>query len=180
METIWKDIPGYEGLYQASTTGDIKSIHCASWVTNNGALKVCKPKLMKFYTDRDGYKRIGLTKDSKQTTYTVHSVILKTFVGKHPEYNHVNHLNGDRGDNRLDNLEWVSPAHNVDHAMKYGLFDHRGTKNNFNKLSEMDVIAIRLFDTYRLSRRFELADRFNISRTTISNICNGTHWKWLK
>jgi hypothetical protein len=104
MITIWKDIPEYEGLYQASIFGDIRS-------TKHN-------KLLRPFNGGKGYLKIKLYKDSKKSMYRLHRIILITFAGYPPTSKHqVNHKNGNKKDNNINNLEWVTCSENIKHAI---------------------------------------------------------------
>lgn len=103
--SIWKKIKGYEDLYEVSTLGEIKSFHNA----NEKEIKCTIHK-------RNGYCYFQLSKDGKKKTMRLHKVVLSTFVGDKNEI--INHKNGDKTDNRLDNLEYVSNRENSCHYWK--------------------------------------------------------------
>lgn len=124
MEEIWKDIPNYEGLYQASNLGNIKSLICH----NNAKYKIMKGRGNNYKTG----KRVGLWKDGKPKDWLVARLVAITFLGKPKgNINTVNHINGDRMDNRIENLEWLTRGDNIRHAFNTGL---------------MPTINVRLFN----------------------------------
>jgi hypothetical protein len=106
---IYKDIVGYEGIYKASTKGNIKSI-----IKRNG-LDV----ILKHGIDRGGYCIVTLCKDKKHSTKTVHRLIALTFLEETDIQ--VNHKDGNKQNNNIENLEFVSAKQNINHAIKNGL-----------------------------------------------------------
>ena len=169
-QEIWKDIVGYEGLYQVSNLGRVKS------------LKKYKPLIMKQNLDNTGYYMVGIRKDNKQTRYLVHRLVAQAFVLNNNNKPHVNHINGVKTDNRSINLEWVTHSENVKHAYDMSLTSKRcGENNTFHKLTEKDVIFIRQnFKPYSKDfNRKTFAKMFNISVANIKSILAGRLWKHL-
>lgn len=105
MKEIWKDIPWYECLYQASTDWNIKS------------LKFWKEKILKPWNNWSWYLKVNLSKNKKVKIYSVHRLILLTF--KWPSKLDVNHINWDKSDNRLENLEYCTKSENMKHTFIY-------------------------------------------------------------
>jgi hypothetical protein len=95
MKEIWKDISGYVGLYAVSNWGRIKSIYYGKEI-------ILKPRI----NCRDGYCYINLWKNKKAKTHRIHRIVLKIFVGPCPSGMECRHLDGNRENNRLDNLRW--------------------------------------------------------------------------
>lgn len=115
---IWKDIPDYEGIYQASNYGRIRTAPNKTTFTEMHGVRHWKSRIMKgrgdFYTTG---KRVGLWKNGKVKDWLVARLVAITFLGKPTkEANTVNHINGNRLDNRIENLEWLSLGDNVRHA----------------------------------------------------------------
>lgn len=113
LTEIWKDIPSYEGYYQASTLGHIRSsdrlIHKKE--NRRGTLidvsQPLKGRILKPSLGTHGYLGVGLSKNGKRETHTVHSLISRTFLEKPEGKYEVSHKNGNRLDNRLSNLQWL-------------------------------------------------------------------------
>lgn len=118
---VWKDIPQYEGLYQANENGEIRSL---PRIVNN---IVCKGKILKQYINKkNGYCYVGLSKNGKQMTKRVHCLIMQTFlpVNKKDGYDKnftINHIDGDKTNNNLSNLEWCTQSENQIQAYKMGI-----------------------------------------------------------
>jgi hypothetical protein len=126
MEEIWKDIPGYEGKYQASTEGRIKSLkryskeYSGSNPHNPGRTTIPE-RIMKGSPDQDGYLDVALTDgEGYQRTFRVHRLIALTFLPNPDNLPQVDHLNCIKDDNRVANLEWVSCKENIQRAWKAG------------------------------------------------------------
>lgn len=111
MSEIWKDIKGYEGLYQASNLGRIKSLRNYHQTG----------RILKTFKRPNGYLIVTLCNRGKQTTKSVHRLVAETFIEKESNKDQVNHKNGNKEDNRVDNLEWCTCKENINHAWENGL-----------------------------------------------------------
>lgn len=122
MEEIWKDIPGYEGLYQASNLGNIKSL----WFYSNMQKKRYKrEKILKQKKDKYNSYRVELWNNKEHKTWLVHRLIGITFLGIPEENMTINHKDGNRLNNKVNNLEWLSLADNIRHAFRTNLMSYQ-------------------------------------------------------
>lgn len=106
---IWKDVVGHEGLYQVSNLGRVKSL------PRNGTIlteKIIKPHLLK-----SGYLQVELSKNNKMHGYRVHRLVAESFVLNPEQKECVNHIDGDKTNNKVENLEWVTRSENQLHAI---------------------------------------------------------------
>ena len=106
MNEIWKPVNGYEGLYEVSNLGNVRSIR-----TN----RTMKLQLHK------GYLKVGLYKQRTLKQFSVHRLVASAFIPNPKSKPEVNHLDGDKTNNRADNLEWCTPCENANHALAMGL-----------------------------------------------------------
>lgn len=145
MEEIWKDIKGYEGLYQISNLGNVKALEKQCW--NGGAWWTMKEKLLKPTKTNYGYFMISLYKGGKRCRkkFLVHRLVADEFIPNIDSKPYINHLNHIRTDNRLENLEWITQRENCSHAKLAS-----GNKTGYN-----NVIREPRNDTYRFSIRVE-------------------------
>lgn len=164
----WADVPDYEGLYQVSTNGQVKRL--------GGTLRCKYDRILKQSRRPDGYMNVALSKDGKSISHLVHRLVCWAFIGKQGDY-WVNHKNGDKSDNQLSNLEYVTPSENNQHAYDIGLRRKLYGENNPNStISDEDAYLIDI--AYRHAR-LELggiggiAQAFGVSRTTVSDIIHG-------
>ena len=166
---IAKDIPGYEGLYMALSDGRIWS--CASRVYLTPT------------TDQKGYKSVKLYKDGEWKQQKVHRIILSEFVPQPKEKDQVNHIDGVKANNSLDNLEWVTGKENMRHAFDNGLEKgKRGENHNMAKLKTEDVVAIRklyasgITQTGKRYTQRQLAKMYGVRQATIWGILHRENW----
>lgn len=115
MEELWKDIKGYEGLYQCSSWGNIRSLdRYIPW--RNGYKQFRKGQIIKPKQNKNGYLQFALNKNGQRKMVYVHIIIAKTFLDPNIISETVNHKDGNKLNNRIDNLEWCSYSENNKHA----------------------------------------------------------------
>ena len=140
MAEIWKDIEGYEGLYQVSNLGRVKSLDRIV-ITNNrwGGLteRNLKSRILKQTTDSLGrYLMVILSKDGVVKTKLVHRLVAKSFIQRDAIKFEVNHIDGNKRNNRLDNLEYCTRTENIKHAVETGLIENQCKIRRYVKISK--------------------------------------------
>lgn len=154
-------IKGYEGLYAITKRGEV-------WSQYKGAYLV--PVRTKF-----GYFRVDLHKEGKGTLFLIHRLVLIAYVGLDLERPQCNHIDGNKGNNCLDNLEWSTRSENQQHAIRTGLREGvKGEQNHLSLLSEDDVLSIR--GNKDLSQK-ELALKYGVDPSNISKILGNITWR---
>lgn len=163
---IWKDIQGYEGHYKVSNLGNVVSV------------KKGYPVLMKLQNHSSGYKQVKLCKPNKILIERVHRLVASAFIPNHDKKTQVNHINGIKCDNRVDNLEWSTPQENTRHAFRTGLANVYGENHHHSKLSDKEAeYIIKNYKSYTLK---QLSNKFGVSDACIRDIIKGRRRKTLK
>ena len=117
MEEIWKDIEGYQGIYQVSNLGRVKSLY-RQFLEPSGRKHTCPEKILKQTLNMHGYFKVDLYKNRKHKVKTIHGLVATYFVKKSDDKkNEINHINKIRTDNRIENLEWVTSRDNIIHSL---------------------------------------------------------------
>ena len=174
MKEIWKDINGYEGIYQISNFGRVKSLERKIPLNHHPIfMSVLQEKILKPGLCR-GYRRVTLSKNKQKEQFQVHRLVLEAFSESCPDGFEANHKNFNRADNRIENLEWVTRSENLKHCFRHGRNNQKGSKNGYAKLSESEVLKIREIGSSM--KRAELANMFMVSQPSISDIINRNTW----
>ena len=189
---LWKDIPNYEGLYMASNLGRIKSLDRKRKNKKKGYTTITLyGRLLKSAIDRDGYLNVVLCNDNGHKTYKVHQLIAITFIDNINRYPEVHHKNNIRNDNRLNNLEWTT--NKINQFYKCKTYPKLKTKRktdrrsslvcSISKASKINVEKAKeiriLYDTQKYTHQ-QLADKFNVTCSHITNIINYKSWKYVE
>lgn len=128
MEEIWKDVIGYEGLYQVSNLGRVKSLGSDKW--HKG--KILKPS----FDSKGNYLFVGLHKEGKTTQRNIHRLVAETFVNNQNHLPCVNHINEIKIDNRASNLEWCTVEYNSNYGnAKQNMIESRRRNNDQEKIN---------------------------------------------
>ena len=177
MKEIWKDIKGYEKIYQISNLGRVKRLSYWHKVgLKNVSITYRTERILKQSCDSNGYKQVCLTKNSKKKSHSIHKIMAIVFIPNSENKKQVNHINGIKTDNNIENLEWCTYHENLKHAMKNGL-RATGERHGATNLLNKDVIKIReLFEAKKYSIK-ELAKKYNIAYSTMHQIINKKYWK---
>ena len=116
---IWKDIKGYEGLYQVSNIGRVRSVD--RYVNHIGCKVIRKGKILRPATDTSGYHGVILSKNNIAKRYKVSRLVASAFIPNPQNKEQVNHIDGNKLNNNVVNLEWCTASENIEHAYKNGL-----------------------------------------------------------
>jgi len=182
-EEVWKDVKGYEGIYKVSNFGRVKSLD-REIAPNNRAPYWRKGKICKQSKSNLGYMTVGFTVNNVKVNKYVHRLVAEAFITNVNNYPQVNHIDCDKTNNRINNLEWCTNSQNQIHASKNGLNKlhlHRvaysGEENGRSLLTKEQVLEIKKkYIPYKYSAK-KLAKEYKVSESCITHILNNTSWK---
>lgn len=174
---IWKDIPNFIGLYQISNFGRIRS------VKKNKSQKMAffiKERILKQMLAPQGYYKVDLYKNHKRNSKYVHRLLMESFIDNPENKPQINHINGIKTDNRIENLEWCTRSNNIKHAWTTKLnlgYKKDGELNPNASLTNFMAKNIRLsYFTGELTR-VQLSKKYNVSVKCISDVINYKTYK---
>lgn len=176
MNEQWRDIPGWEGWYQVSSHGNVRSLPRVM-VRKDRRLCMARGRQLALI-NKGPYKRVNLYRIGAYESPLVHSLVARAFLPNPECKPQVNHINGVQWDNRVDNLEWATSSENMSHASRCGLLGTVGESSHFAKLSAAQVVEIRAQFAGGISQR-AIARDFGISQSQVSRIASGRDWKSL-
>lgn len=152
---IWKDIAGYEGLYQVSNLGRVKSLPREKW--NGKAFHFTNEKIMTPVPNRDGYLNVCLIKDRFNKQFRIHRLVAEAFISNPKNKPCVDHINTIRNDNRVENLRWVTVKENMNNSLTkkkisevftgenhplYGKKHSEEAKKKMSEAKSIDVVCV--------------------------------------
>lgn len=168
VKEIWKDVAGYEGSYQVSNLGRVKSLP---------RFQVKREIILSDGKDSGGYRIVGLSKNGESKTFTVHRLVAIAFIPNPLSKPTVNHKNSIRSDNRVENLEWCTHSENIKHGFKHGLMSPPiGERSGSAKLTESDVLKIRSIYLAGGISQSQLGKMFGVTQTNILRILKKDTW----
>ena len=165
MKEIWKDIKEYEGLYQISNLGNIKSVN-----KKDSLGRKVNGKMMKPIKRKDGYLDITLHKNGEAKHFLIHKIVAKTFIKNKNNYKEINHIDENKRNNNIDNLEWCDRSYNIN----YGKANKSRRKKLLNKrgkkIAQLDnnKQIIKIFPSLMQTVR-----ELKLNKSHLSQCCNG-------
>ena len=185
MEEIWKDIEGYEGLYQVSTKSRVRGLPITTKFGNrekHHPIRVLSPGLGK-----RGYYVVSLSKNGKAKTFTVHQLVAKAFIPNPNGYKFIDHIDTNKLNNSLNNLRWCTSKQNRNNPLtlehnrqttkrlwENGVFDDRADNITYRPVAQIDRNGnvVRVFPSI-----IEASQVTGVNRSSISAVCLGTNPK---
>lgn len=179
MKEVWRPVFEFEGHYEVSDQGRVRSVDRVVPFSSNGRHfnRKVRGRILKLKKTTRGYVTVGLKlSQQRQSWKLVHRLVAEAFLVSSCD-RHVNHKDGDKTNNSLENLEWVTPKENMQHAVREGLhWAPRGEACVNAVLTEEDIRKIRSMRASGAENR-TLADRFGVHINTIYDITKKRRWK---
>ncbi len=165
---VWKDIPNFEGMYQVSNYGNIKSL--ARYISNGKGKRYIDEKILTPIDNGYGYKCIGLRNKQKKTVKYIHRLVAEMFIPNPKGYKQINHKDENKSNNKATNLEWCDSQYNIDYSRSRDVI-------------QIDMNTKEIVGIYKSCKDASRVTGF--SSGNISQACNhlwkyykGFFWKW--
>lgn len=185
----WKDIEGYEGLYQVSNTGRVRSLDHYIKQRNN-SVQLHKGRLLSIWQDNIGYSIVSLSKYNKCKRKKVHRLVAEAFIPNPENKPEVNHKDGNKTNNQVNNLEWCTREENMQHAVKTGLYrpywiGKQGWESSTGRpVKQIDIKTGEVINIYgsmeEAARKINLTSAANIRSCIVGRTksCMGYKWEY--
>ena len=183
MKEIWKPIAGFEGLYEASNTGKIRSLDRTLETPSKYGFyyRTYKGKILaQCFDGKKNYLHVNLCKNGKSSIKLVHRIIAETFIPNPKNLPEINHKDEDKTNNLITNLEWCNHKYNNNYGSKANA--SKGENNSQNKFSQDIILKIRKEYIHR-DKQFgvtALSKKYGISIPHICAIVKRKRWGWLE
>lgn len=171
---MWKPIKNYEGYYEVNENGEVRSVDRIVTTKKDGVVKHLKGRYLIPHESGRGYPAVTLSKNRHLKTTYIHSLVAEAFLPQHDPNLVINHIDGNKWNNTVSNLEWITYSQNNQHAYDNGL-KGRGEDFYISKLTEDQVRQIRKegkYDTYE-----NIAAKYNVSKAAIRCVLLNRTWK---
>lgn len=173
IQEVWKKCPGFEDSYEVSNLGTVRSIDRIQ-AKRRG---IIKGKIISYNLNQKGYPQLRFYKNNIKYVRNPHRLVAIAFIPNPNNLPQVNHIDGNKKNNRVDNLEWVSNSCNQKHAYRLGLQPSRAGENNSKTvLTDNQVSAMKIY--YNSGKTLlEVSNKFNVSIGIVRNIFYLRTWK---
>lgn len=168
----WKPVQGYEGFYEVSNEGRVRSVD--RYVKQRDKfMQLKKGKVLSPAKNRLGYMCVALSRENKLSARTIHRLVAIAFIKNPNGYKEINHIDGNKQNNNVENIEWSTRSKNINHAIKMGLLVHAtGEKHHQSKFTDQQIKELREKYDPQVPLR-EYAKEYNASISCISRIIRG-------
>ena len=167
MEEIWKPIVGYEDLYEISSFGNVRSLDKYVNCKNNSK-RLIKGKVISQFINH-GYKIVDLTKNGQRKHCRVHRLVAQAFIPNYDNKEDVNHIDGNKTNNRIENLEWCTRQENIIHALENGL----NSSTNYQYAIKVTNKKIYCYETNEIYNSMsEASSILNVPRSYVWRKCH--------
>lgn len=178
---MWKDIKGFEGIYQISNYGRVKSFmktkKIGRW-KEKSTFNIPE-RLMKEHRYNDGYMYYSLYKNGITKKIKTHRLVAIHFIENPNDFKYINHINAIRDDNRIENLEWCTHSHNMKHKFILGNQSNKG-KNNPQSKSVINLKTGDIFDTVKSASLFYRKNYSHLCQCLNGSVKNNTDLRYLQ
>lgn len=171
-EERWRPIRDFEGIFEVSDQGNVRRI----------VSRYLNPRvsLLKQETHKQGYKRIHFQQNGRGRRALVHVLVAESFLGEQPAGTQINHIDGDKANNRADNLEFVTPSANIRHSLDVlGVQRAKGERNGNASLTNDQAAQVLMMWRTGRYKQGELAKMFKTSPTVINRLILRKSWRHL-
>ena len=182
MQEEWRDIKGFEGYYQISNLGRVRSLDREIYHPYNKTISHYKGSIMRFSIRRKGYLGICLTKGNKQKSFLIHRLVAQAFIPNPMNYDQINHIDENKANNRVDNLEWCDCKYNVNYGSCIKNMKKTRINNTYN---QKKIMCVETGVTYFNSKHAERETGYNAR--SIRAVCegkykslHGLHWMFIE
>lgn len=174
---VWKEVSGYEDFYQVNNVGEVRSLDRTT-TFSNGRVKSFKGQNLSLSVAGAGYLMAQLSYNGEKKKQYVHRLVAKAFIKNDSNKPEINHKDGNKLNNSVENLEWCTSSENKKHAYKNGLrsvVDVNGEKNGRSKLKEKEIIEIR--EKHKQGFSYESIGKvYGVHKATIGKIVRRKLW----
>lgn len=182
MNEIWKDIPDYEEYYQVSNMGRVRSKDRYIYLKQNGGNILKKGRILKTNKVSFDYLQVSLYRDRKRRSFYVSNLVMLAFVGEKPKGYEVNHINENKDDNRLDNLEYLISKENNNYGTRIKRAKSKminGKKSKAIKGTNLKTGEVIYFPSQSEAKRQGYGNHISDACLGKRNQCNGYKWEFI-